>query len=143
MSDAQDTVARLRAGYEWLVNGVPCKEGPGAADFKAAADEIERLRRELSYTKTDRDEFKEAFHGATQLARNYFDELLAAREDARRLDWLERTLFSAHWNGVVDSGSAYYWRLVGHWRHIVTAWKGEKLRAAIDAAIAAEASPAK
>jgi hypothetical protein len=64
----------------------------------------------------------------------------ASQDDARdaaRLDWIERTLFSKHWNGVDDSGSEHYWRLVGYWRRIVEAMRGDNLRAAIDRAISA------
>jgi hypothetical protein len=67
-------------------------------------------------------------------------ELERVGQDARRLDWLERKLFSKHWNGVVGSGAHFYWRLVGYWRHIIEGMRGDSLRNAIDSELDAEAA---
>lgn len=49
------------------------------------------------------------------------DELLAALG----------SLFERKWNGVVGSGCAYQWSLVGDWRHRVARMTGETLASAI------------
>jgi hypothetical protein len=61
-------------------------------------------------------------------------------EDAERLDWIERKLFTQKWNGVVGAGCATQWSIAPDYRHTVQYIKTDDIeidfRAAIDAAIA-------
>lgn len=54
-----------------------------------------------------------------------------------RFRWLEK-LFDRKWNGVVGTGSAYRYDLIGPWRHVVQRLAGESLSVAIDDSLAAE-----
>lgn len=49
----------------------------------------------------------------------------------RRNDWFS-ALFERKWNGVVGSGSKYFYELRGDWRHIVKRLEGETLDIAVD-----------
>jgi len=60
--------------------------------------------------------------------------------DAKRLDLLDGTLFMRKWNGVVGSGCQWDWSIAPDFRHTMQRFRGETLRAAIDAALSAEGS---
>lgn len=56
-------------------------------------------------------------------------------QDAKRLDWLNQTLFMSKWNGVIDSGSKVTWSIAPDYRHTTLKMAGNTLREAIDAAM--------
>ncbi|GAC1478398.1 MAG: hypothetical protein NVS1B6_19720 [Steroidobacteraceae bacterium] len=62
----------------------------------------------------------------------------ADKRDAARLDWVAKTLFERKWCGTLEQPSEWY--VVGSYRHITQKMRGETIRAAIDAAIAASAA---
>jgi hypothetical protein len=68
-------------------------------------------------------------------------QLAEAQKDAQRLDRIETALFARSWNGVIDSGSRYDWRIAGDFRHTTARMVGETFREAIDAALTPKEQP--
>jgi hypothetical protein len=62
-------------------------------------------------------------------------QLAEAQKDTQRLDRIEAALFARSWNGVIDSGSRYDWRIAADFRHTTQRMIGETFREAIDAAL--------
>jgi hypothetical protein len=126
MSDAQDIVARLR---ECAADDDDClpQITVRAAVMRDAADTIEHLR-EHPVKRVKHPDLREEVERLTA-------ELLAAREDARRYRWLRRG------DGKAPADGAD-WPLITMHLTDEAVWDTEA-DAAIDAAIAAEAPPAK
>lgn len=80
----------------------------------------------------------QAFYTATQMHDHYQAGVRAGMgqsQDAKRLDWLNQTLFMSKWNGVIDSGSKVTWSIAPDYRHTTLKMAGNTLREAIDAAM--------
>lgn len=94
------------------------------------SDIVERLRqKERDYYRRDTG----GAFGMGPLLLEAADEIEALREDAERLDWLERHLFEGKWDGTI--GRPKSWHMAGPYRHTLKTMHGDTLRKAIDAAM--------
>ena len=107
------------------------------------AAEIERLRKiERMYEiKRDYLDSRLCMDHSGKWARDYCPfcdnerlraELAEAREDVRRVDWLEREMFDGYWDGTL--GRPKSWHMAGPYKHTLREMSGDSLRAAIDEA---------